>query len=161
MTSTLLFRAVAVTAVLGAVAFAASCISTDSYVYTAQKYDPTNDCVNGYKPVEIVKGSGASAVCAPTCLMVGDDLYVSTLCPPIPDIASAVDSDAGPCIAAVKAQASGGTCDNPVVNEAGTDEAGTDEGGADEAGTDEAGSDMDANDVDAAEAAPPKDAGPG
>jgi len=161
MTSTLLFRAVAVTAVLGAVAFAASCISADSYVYTAQKYDPTNDCVNAYKSIEVVKGSGASAVCAPTCLMVGDDLYVSTLCPPIPDIATPVDSDAGPCIAAVNAQASGGTCDNPVVPEGGTDEGGADEAGSDEAGSDEGGSDMDANDVDAAEAAPPKDAGPG
>jgi hypothetical protein len=161
MTSTLLFRAVAVTAVLAAVAFAASCISADSYVYTAQKYDEADDCVNAYTSIEVVKGSGASANCAPSCLMVGGDLYVSTLCPPIPDIASAVDSDAGPCIAAIKAQASGGTCDNPVVDEAGTDEGGADEGGSDEAGNDEAGTDVDADTPDAAEAGGAKDAGPG
>lgn len=147
MASSLLFRAVATTVVLAVAVTAgslASCIATDSYVYTAQKYDPTNDCVNGYKPVEIVKGSGASATCPRACLMVGADLYVSTLCPPLPDIATAVDDDAGTCIAAMKAAASGGTCDSPVVQEGGADDGGTETG--DDAG------DMDAEGVDAAEA---------
>ena len=169
MASTLLsrlFRGVAVTATLGAVATAAtvlgggvattatltSCISTDSYLYTAQKYDPDNDCVNAYSAVEVVKGSGASAVCPRTCLMVGDDLYVSTLCPPLPAIASAVDSDAGTCIAALAAAATGGTCDAPAPTEGGADEAGA------EAGDEDA--DMDASgEPDAADASrPPMDA---
>jgi len=149
-----------------AAAALASCISTDSYVYTAQKYDPDNDCVNGYAAVEVVKGSGASADCAPLCLMVGADLYVSTLCPPLPDIASAVDSDAGPCIAAKKAQATGGTCDNPVVDEAGADQDGGDEAGGDEAGGDDGGDgdadrDVDAPDVNAPDTGGAKDAGAG
>ena len=156
MASTLLirvFRGVAVAAVLGAAAGAASCISTDSYVYTAQKYDPTNDCVDEYKSVEVVKGQGASADCPPICLMVGADLYVSTVCPPLPDIASAVDSDAGTCLAAIKAQASGGTCDNPAVAEGGADEAGNDDAGSDEAGDgDEAG-------LDGSDAGPSTDSG--
>jgi len=153
MTKSLFFRAVAATAVL------ASCIATDSYVYTAQKYDPANDCVNGYKAVEVVKGSGASANCPATCLMVGADLYVSTLCPPLPDIATAVDSDAGACIAALAAAASGGTCDMPVENEGGAE--GGAEGGDEDADMDAAGGDQDAasGDADAAAITDAGDAG--
>jgi hypothetical protein len=154
--TSLLFRGMATTAVLAALASAASvasCITTDSYLYTAQKYDPTNDCVTAYKAVEVVTGSGASARCAPACLMVGDDLYVSTLCPPLPAIATAVGADAGTCIAALAAAATGGTCDAPAATEGGTDD-----GGAEA----EAGGDTDAGDadgVDAAEAGGSKDAG--
>ena len=165
MARSLFFRGAATTAVLAAAVTLAmtfggslvatggltSCLSPASYVYTAQKYDPTNDCVNGYTPIEVVKGSGASANCPAACLMVGADLYVSTLCPPLPDIATAVDSDAGTCIAALAAAASGGTCDMPVSTEAGTDDAG------DEAGDQDA--DVDSStDTDAADAAPITDA---
>lgn len=156
MASSLLFRGLVTTAVLAAGATAA-CIATDSYVYTAQLYDPTNDCVNAYKAVEVVKGSGASANCPPTCLMVGADLYVSTLCPPLPDIATAVDSDAGTCVAALAAAATGGTCDMPVESEGGADDGGA-EGGADDADTDAAGGDQDAASGDAADDASITDA---
>lgn len=169
MASSLLFRGFATAAVLAAGATAAvafggsvvttggltSCIATESYVYSAQKYDPTNDCVNAYAAVEVVKGSGASAKCPAVCLMVGADLYVSTLCPPLPDIATAVDSDAGTCIAALAAAASGGTCDMPVASEGGTD--GGDEGGDQDAGTDAEATD--AAGVDAADAGAITDAG--
>jgi hypothetical protein len=169
MATSLLFRRAATTAVLAgcatvALAFGgsvlttgglASCISTDSYVYTAQKYDPTNDCVNAYAAFEVVNGSGASARCPRVCLMVGADLYVSTLCPPLPDIASAVDSDAGACIAALAAAASGGTCDMPVATEGGTDDGGADGGDEDANADAEA---PDAEGVDAADAAAIKDA---
>ena len=165
MPSSSFFRGVVTTAVLAAgatVAMAlggsvlttgglASCISSDSYVYTAQKYDSTNDCVNAYAPVEVVNGSGASAKCPPVCLMVGSDVFVSTLCPPLPDIATAVDNDAGPCIAALAAAASGGTCDMPVATEGGTEEGGA-EGGDQDA-------EPDAAEGDAAEAGPITDAG--
>jgi hypothetical protein len=104
------FRGAATTALLAAAATEA-CIATDSYVYSAQRYDPTADCVTASKSIEVVNGPGASAVCPATCLMVGDNLYVSTLCPPLPTIATAVDEDAGACIAALAAVASGGTCD--------------------------------------------------
>jgi hypothetical protein len=155
MANSLLFRGVVTTAVLGAAATAAtvfggsvlttsglaSCISTDSYVYTAQKYDPTNDCVNAYSAVEVVNGSGASAKCPPVCLMVGADVYVSTLCPPLPDIATAVDNDAGPCIAALAAAASGGTCDTPVESEGGDEDGGAEGGDQDAEADDAAGGD--------------------
>jgi len=172
MASSPFFRGVATSAVLAAGATLAltfggsvvttggltSCIATDSYVYTAQKYDPTNDCVNGYKPVEVVKGSGASATCPPMCLMVGADLYVSTLCPPLPDIATAVDSDAGTCPAALAAAASGGTCDNPVASEAGTDDGGA-EGGDQDADTDAEAPDAESDAADAATITDAADAG--
>jgi hypothetical protein len=135
-----------------------ACLAAESYVYTAQKYDPTADCVNASKPIEVVKGSGASATCPAACLMVGEDLYVSTLCPPLPTIATAVDRDAGDCVAALAAAARGGTCDAPLAIEGGADAARGDADAADEAAAaDDAGGD--AATVDAAEAGPVKDAG--
>lgn len=90
-----------------------SCLSAESYVYFAQRYDPTNDCLESYKPVEVVNGSGAGSKCRATCMTVGADLLVSTVCPPLPAIATEVPADAGDCIAALKAAERGGTCDAP------------------------------------------------
>jgi hypothetical protein len=136
MTTSLLFRRaaalVAVLSLAGAAATFAACLSFDSYVYTAEKYDPTADCVEEYAPVEVIKGSGAGAFCPPTCLTVGRDLYVTTMCPPLPTIATAVAADASDCIAA-RAAAAKGTC-NTV--EAGATDAG-EEAGKEEAGTQE------------------------
>ncbi|MBX3192527.1 MAG: hypothetical protein KF819_36400 [Labilithrix sp.] len=93
----------------GAAALAVSCISTDTYVYTAQKYDPASACLEAYAPVETVAGEGASALCAPSCLAVGAALYVSTMCPPLPAIATEVAADASDCIEALAAP----SCDAP------------------------------------------------
>lgn len=141
------FRGAATTAVLAAAAMAA-CVATDSYVYSAQKYDPTADCITASKGIEVVQGSGASARCSPMCLMVGEDLYVSTLCPPLPTIATAVDDDAGTCIAALAAAAKGGTCDSPADGGAGPAEAG------DAADDEDADTDA-ASETDAADSSPP------
>jgi hypothetical protein len=111
-----LLRMAVAAALLGAGAAGAAlgsgaCIRTESYVYSAQKYDPAADCLAAYAPVELVTGSGASATCPATCLTVGSDLYVSTMCPPLPVIATSVDSDAGDCIAALAAaMRDGGAC---------------------------------------------------
>ena len=150
MKTSRLYRAAATTVLLAA----AACLAAESYVYSAQKYDPTADCVAGSKAIEVVKGSGASATCKATCLMVGEDLYVSTLCPPLPTIATAVDDDAGTCIAALAAAARGGTCDAPLPTEGGADDGGDATVGKD--GADDAGDDADT--VDAAEAGAVKDA---
>ena len=150
-----LSRLVAATAVVGTLAAASvatllgggvmSCLSTQSYVYFAQKYDPTNDCLGHYKPVEVVNGSGAGK-CPATCMTVGADLLVSTVCPPLPAIATEVAGDAGDCIAALKAAERRGTCDAPP------------DGGDAEADRDAGGADRDA-DRDAADATiPPVDA---
>jgi len=157
------FRLFAATAVLGATAAVggatllggsvASCLSTQSYVYVAQKYDPTGDCLESYAAVEVVNGSGASSTCPAACLTVGADLLVSNMCPPLPTIATEVPSDAGDCIAALAAAKRGGTCDSPA------------DADAPDADTDadmDAEPDMDAAepDMDAADGNPgPKDAG--
>ena len=82
-------------------------------MYLAQKYDPANDCLESYKPIEVVSGSGAGSSCPATCMTVGADLLVSTVCPPLPTIATEVPADAGDCIAALAAVKKGGTCDAP------------------------------------------------
>jgi len=131
---------------LAACAAVAACISVETYVYSAQKYDPAADCLATYTPVETVKGTGASAVCPPACLMVGSDLFVSTVCPPLPAIATAVPDDASDCKAALAAAKRGGTCDAPA--EAGAEEAGVEDGAAEsEAGDLDSGGEVDAADT--------------
>jgi hypothetical protein len=146
-----LFAATAVVGVAGVVGSAllggsvTSCLTTQSYVYFAQRYDPTGDCVEAYEAIEVVNGSGASSTCPAACLTVGADLYVSTVCPPLPAIATEVEADAGDCILALAAAKSGGTCDAPADGGDG------DEGGADaevEAGDEDGGADAE---VDAAD----------
>ncbi len=143
------FRGAATTALLAAAAMVA-CIATDSYLYSAQKYDPAGDCLTGAKAIEVVQGSGASAKCPVTCLMVGEDLYVSTLCAPFPTIATVVDADAGTCIAALAAAAKGGTCDNPA--DGGATHADADAG---DAAPDEDADRDAASETDAADGSPP------
>lgn len=140
-----------VTAALAAAAagVGVACEDAQSYVYTAQKYDPTAGCLAAYTPVELVNGSGASSTCPATCLTVGDDLFVSTMCPPLPAIATAVPDDAGTCIPALAAAKRGGTCDEPA-------EGGADEDAADpDAATDPDAAEPDASDLDAADASLP------
>ncbi len=115
------WRLGAAAAVLGTVAaVAGACLTTESYVYFAQKYDPTNDCLETNTPVEVVNGSGAGVSCPATCMTVGADLLVSTVCPPLPAIATEVPADASDCIAALAAAKRGGTCEAPP--DAGEDE---------------------------------------
>jgi hypothetical protein len=133
---------------VAALAVAAACLSTQSYVYFAQKYDPTNDCLESYKPVEVVNGPGAGFKCEETCMTVGADLLVSTVCPPLPAIATEVPADAGDCIAALKAAKRGGTCDAPPD---GGEDADKDTG----AETDGSAGGPDAGEADAADADPP------
>jgi hypothetical protein len=148
-----IWRLCAAAAVLGALAaLGGACLSTESYVYSAQRYDPTNDCLESYKAVEVVNGEGAGT-CPATCMTVGADLLVSTVCPPLPAIATEVPADASDCIAALKAAKQGGTCDAPA-------DGGEEDGGPDmDTGTEPDAAEPDA-DVDAADSAVPiKDAG--
>lgn len=131
MASSSLFRFFATTAVVGTAAAVSgtallggsvtSCLTTQSYVYSAQRYDPTGDCLESYTAVELVNGTGASSACPAACLTVGADLFVSTVCPPLPTIATAVPPDAGDCIAALAAAKRGGTCDAPAEADASED----------------------------------------
>lgn len=87
----------------GLTAFAFACEGPQSYVYSAQRYDPAADCLAAYAPVEVVNGEGASSMCPSMCMTVGDALYVSSMCPPLPSVATAVPADAVECIAALAA----------------------------------------------------------
>jgi hypothetical protein len=106
-------------AALAAFAIAATlssgaCIRTESYVYSAQKYDPAAACVSAYSPIELVTGPGVGSRCPATCLTMGGELYVSTMCPPLPTIATDVAADSPDCKAALAAAATGGTCEAPA-----------------------------------------------
>lgn len=87
---------------LGIGAFVA-CDDDSRYVYTARRYDDANTCLEDYSAVERVPGDGVSVRCAPACLAVRDVLYVSPVCPPLPDIAVAVDESDPRCKAALDA----------------------------------------------------------
>lgn len=119
-----------------------SCIATESYVYTAQKYDEANDCLAAYTSVETVNGSGANGTCRAACLTVGGALYVSTVCPPLPVIATPVEVDGGDraigalCRAALAAAARGGTCDAPVEGGADASDDGARDGSSDDGAAD-------------------------
>lgn len=101
-----------------------ACVGTESYVYSAQKYDPANDCVQAYRSIEVIDGKGAKSTCPKTCLDVNGEIYVSTLCPPLPAIAVEVPPDAADCKAALKAP----SCDEETD---GGDEDGGEDGGED------------------------------
>ncbi len=113
-----------------------ACITTETYVYSARKYDPANACLQAYQSIETVSGKGARSLCAPTCLSVNGELYVSTMCPPLPAIATEVAADASDCKAALGAK----SCDEETDggNDDGGDEGG--DGGNDDGGN-EGGSD--------------------
>ena len=115
-------------------------------MYSAQRWDPDNACLEPYAPVELVNGSGVGSRCPAVCLTVGKDTLVSTMCPPLPTIASAAAADAGDCIPALAAAKKGTSC--------------TDEPGDAEADAGEDSGEPDAGEQDASDGAPPpQDAG--
>jgi hypothetical protein len=102
-----------------------ACERADRYIYTAQKFDPAAGCLGAYEPIEAVTGSGVSATCAPTCLLVDGELYLSTLCPPVPTIAEEVPAADEACRAAIAAASGDASCEAPgEEGDGGPDEAG-------------------------------------
>jgi len=75
---------------------AAACDDSGPSVYTARAYQAADACLDAYTPIGLVDVGALSALCAPTCLMIADSLYVSTLCPPYPAEATAVSASAAP-----------------------------------------------------------------
>lgn len=115
----------ALSTALGVVAFVA-CDDDSRYVYTARRYNDSNACLEDFKPVERVPGDGVSVRCAPACLAVRDVLYVSPVCPPLPDIAVAVDESEPRCKAALDAYRAETFCSTLGATD---DDAGEDGGG--------------------------------
>jgi hypothetical protein len=131
--------ALLVVAVLLLVAAAASCEDQRSYVYSAQKFEADKGCLDTYTTVEVVQGAGANATCAPTCMSVGDSVFVSTMCPPLPAVATALPTDASPCLEALDAEVQEASCANAGSGDDGGGEAGDD--GGDDGGGDDGGGD--------------------
>lgn len=111
-------------------ALAVACIEVDSYVYSAQKYDAANACVGDYHAIEVIDGKGAKSTCPNACFEVNGELYVSTLCPPLPAIATAVASSTPDCKAALAAP----SCSSP--GDGGEEEDGGDSGSEPDAESD-------------------------
>jgi hypothetical protein len=87
------------------------CNESGPRVYTAQLYRSELACLEGYAPLGLVEGESLSSLCEPVCLALGDDRYVSTVCPPYPAEVSVELSDSAGCAAALEAVASDSTCD--------------------------------------------------
>ena len=113
--------------VLGALV--AACVGEEHYVYSARRYDAGAECLDPYAPVETVPGEGAGSQCPASCLTTGGEVYVTSMCPPLPGIASAVPAGTKECQAALAALKGGRTC-GAASAEAG-DEAGDDGGEGD------------------------------
>jgi len=87
-----------------------ACEEADTYVFSARRYDPDAACLDSYKPIEVVPGSSVSSTCPLHCLQVGPDTYVTTVCPPLPSNAVAVELDAEACVIALEA----GLCESEL-----------------------------------------------
>lgn len=141
MKKTLAFLALSIAAVAAAIA----CEDQRSHVYSAQKYEADNACLDTYTPIEVVEGPTSDSNCTPTCITVNGALYVTTQCPPLPAIATESPADASPCLEALDAEAHEASCgDLGGGGDDGGDEAGDD--GGDEGGDTDAGDDA-ADDV--------------
>ncbi len=98
--------------------FAMACTSAGQLIYTAQPYSPDGGCVGDYVPVGVVYGVSLSATCAPMCMTINGQLYVSTACPPLPPEAVAAP-DSPECAGALSAAEAGLFCGEPAAPEAG------------------------------------------
>jgi hypothetical protein len=96
-------RALALAALLAA----QGCDDSGPRVYTARLYRPGAVCLEPYRAIGLLLEAGRLAsACAPVCLAVGTDLYVSSVCAPYPDQASVVNPETSPvCRAALAALA--------------------------------------------------------
>ena len=85
-------------AALGLVA--AACGDDDHYVYSARRYDALHACLDPYKSIDLIAGDAISSKCAPACFRLGNELYTSTVCPPLPTGATPIDGADPQCVAA-------------------------------------------------------------
>ena len=99
------FRGLLAATGLSFVLAGAACEGADSYIYTARRHDPARGCLEPYAAVEVVDGPGVAATCPETCLTVGSDVFVTTMCPPLPAIATELQNDDEACVAARRASA--------------------------------------------------------
>jgi hypothetical protein len=89
-----------------------SCQDSAPSVYTARAYEPDAKCLDDYTSVGLVDVGSLSAACDPACLEIAGTLYVSTVCPPLPDEATPVSPSDAPCVDALALFKAGTTCGN-------------------------------------------------
>ena len=90
-------------AAAGLLASAAGCDEGGPRVYTAQRHSLESDCLETYAPIGLVEAETVSSLCEPVCLLLGEDLYVSAVCPPYPAETSLEPEDSEGCAAALAA----------------------------------------------------------
>lgn len=108
---------------------ALGCDESGPRVYTAQPYSDEGGCVGDYVPVGLVYGGDLASTCDPVCFTLAGQLYVSTVCQPLPNDA-VVAADASDCPAALDAVDAGTFCgqmaasgdDGAMAESAGDDE---------------------------------------
>ncbi|MGC4091045.1 MAG: hypothetical protein QM756_24855 [Polyangiaceae bacterium] len=64
-----------------------ACEESGPRVYTARLFHPADAgaaCLDAYTPIGLVEAGDLGASCDAVCLWQGDELYVSTVCPPLP-----------------------------------------------------------------------------
>lgn len=88
-------------AALGALGAENGCDPVDAYIFTARRYDADGGCTHYSTAIEQVSGPGADANCRARCLRVNGALFVSTICPPLPTSAVAVEPADPECAAAL------------------------------------------------------------
>ena len=99
-------------------------------MYTARRYEADAACLEPYKSIDFVNGDSVSSKCAPNCFEYGGETFTSTMCPPLPELATALDAEAPECKIAITlydtpcgGDDAGSTYDSgsPVVEDAGKD----------------------------------------
>jgi hypothetical protein len=114
---------------------AAACEEYGPRVYTAQPYQVGDTCLQPSVPIGVVKAAELRANCEPVCLLLDGALYVSRVCPPLPERALETAADAGTdCANAVSLLRSQALCASPSpAFEAGFPDASALDGGAGDA----------------------------
>lgn len=100
----------ALLALAGIVVAIVACDDNPRYVYTAQRYDSRRGCLEDFRGVETIPGDSVSVRCGQTCFTVGDDLYISPVCPPLPDNATELEQSDEECQAALDASRQEASC---------------------------------------------------
>lgn len=86
-----------------------SCEEYGPRIYTARLYRVGARCLEPYMPIGVVQAGQLQGGCA-QCLALDSELYVSTLCPPLPARADAQQPNAPVCALALAALAAQATC---------------------------------------------------
>jgi hypothetical protein len=154
----------------------AACNDPEEYVYSAAPFDTVNDCLDPYQGIDVVSGGTGADNCAPVCIVGSGLVYVSTVCPPLPDPSVWDESGQnGACAAALSAFARMDMCNpdggssnpwvmqdgsTPPTGDTGDDDGSTDDGSMDDGSMDD-GSMDDSSTADAGVDAPQSTDAPG